>query len=120
MKVLIIDDSRDILEIGKLVLEMNGYQVSTASSGTEALMVLGQLDLPDLILLDMRMEDMSGTEFIIYLEKKMPKVANSVPIVFLTALNEVPSTRAIGFIKKPFDIQNFAALVGQFIAQERE
>lgn len=116
-RVLIVDDSPDILEIGRLVLELNGYLVSTASSGTEALAFLDQQNLPDLILLDMRMEDMSGIEFLKNLEEKQSEVLDRVPIVFLSAVNEIPQTQAVGLIKKPFDIQTFPALVCRFIGQ---
>ena len=60
-KVLIADDEPDILEILKYNLEKEGYQVSTAKDGNEAL-DKAKLYQPDLIVLDMMMPKKSGME----------------------------------------------------------
>ena len=94
---------------------MEGYKVLTASGGEEALSVLGEITQPDLILLDMRMQDMSGPEFLAVLEERQPEILEKVPVVFLSAMNEVPVSKAVGFIKKPFDIDEFLESVLRFI-----
>jgi CheY-like chemotaxis protein len=113
--VLIIDDTADLLELQKTVLEMDDFEVFTAQSGDEAFKILAQIDQPDLILLDVRMDDMSGPEFLELLEKKMPEIMNLVPVAFLTAMNEVPEGRVVGFIRKPFDVEKFLEAVHRFI-----
>ncbi len=113
--VLIVDDSTDQLELNKHILELADYEVFTAMSGTEALVVLDEIARPDLILLDMRMEDMSGPEFLLALEEKRPEIIENVPVVFLTALDQVPISKAVGFIKKPFDLDRFLESVHGFI-----
>ena len=113
--ILVIDDNSDMLELQKTILEMNGYEVFTAQSGGEALKILGEIKEPDLILLDMRMEDMSGTDFLLMLEEKKPEIIKDVPVVFHTALDEVPASKAAGFIRKARDIGKYVEDVRRFI-----
>lgn len=62
-KILIVEDEQMLLEVYKLVLEAQGYTVSTAMNGVEALEVIKKFK-PDLILLDMFMPIMDGKEFL--------------------------------------------------------
>jgi CheY-like chemotaxis protein len=117
--ILIIDDTADLLDVQKTILEMDNFEVFTAQSGTEALKVLAQIDQPDLILLDVQMEDMSGPEFLDLLEKKMPEIMKAVPVVFLTGMDNVPKEKVVGFIRKPFDIEMFLEEVHRFIDMEQ-
>ena len=113
--VLVIDDNPDALELNKILLGLAGYDVFTAESGEEAVQVLSEINEPNLILLDMKLGDMSGVEFLFILEEKNPEIIQHVPVVFLTGMNEVPETKAIGFIRKPADKDNFLKAVSQFI-----
>ncbi len=115
MSILIIDDSDDMLDIQKTVLEMNDFDVFTAQSGTEALKVLARIDQPDLILLDVSLEDMSGPEFLGLLEKKMPEIMNKVPVAFVTGMEMVPEKRVVGTIQKPFVIGEYLEAVHRLI-----
>jgi DNA-binding response OmpR family regulator len=60
-KILWIEDETDILEIGKDLLEEEGYAVSTAADGVEGLKKIYEIR-PDLIILDMNLPKMSGME----------------------------------------------------------
>ena len=113
--ILVIDDDAALLEVNKTILEMEDYEVFIALSGAVALSLLEKIAQPDLNLLDMRMADMSGPEFLLELEAKRPKIIESVPVVFLTAMNKVPESKAIGFIRKPYDIDKFLVAVHRFI-----
>jgi CheY-like chemotaxis protein len=113
--ILVVDDNADILELHKTLLEIGEYEVFTAQSGSEAFSVLAQIDAPDLILLDLLMEDMSGPEFLLLLEEKRPEIIDSVPVVLLTAMDEVPSSKAMGFIQKPTQMNEFLAAVHRYI-----
>lgn len=113
--VLVIDDSFDTLALQKLLLELEGFEVFTAQSGTEALAVLSKIDEPNLILLDMQMDDMTGAEFLTILEERRPEIIEDVPVVFVTGLDEVPKSRAVGFIRKPADMDHFLKAVHGFI-----
>ena len=112
---LIIDDNQDILVCDKIVLERAGYEVLTASSGEEGLTALVKGAAPDLILLDMRMYDMSGLEFIKDLEKQRPEILRNVPVVFFTNMSEVPESKASGFIRKDKGIDGLLEGVHHFL-----
>lgn len=114
-KILIIDDNADQLHLCKTILSMDDYEVVTALSGRQALALLSEIEAPDLILLDMQMEDMSGPEFLIMLEEKRPETFKIVPVVFLTAMDKVPESKAVGFIRKPYDFDKFLSAVHRFI-----
>ncbi len=113
--ILIVDDNVELLDLTKMILEANGYHVVTALSGKEALTLLAKIDKLDLILLDMRMEDMSGPEFIVRLERELPEIFGSVPVVFISGEENIPISKASGFIRKPFDMTEFLATVRRYI-----
>lgn len=113
--ILVIDDSVDMLELLKIMLQPEGFEVVTAESGTEAFFLLSKMDAPNLILLDMQMEDMTGLQFLDLLAEKKQKIFNTVPIVFLTGVDEVPQTNAVGFIRKPADMNELIKAVHGFI-----
>lgn len=115
--ILVIDDSHDLLDLYKSILESDECRVFTAASGEDALVVLTKIAKPDLILLDMRMEDMSGPEFVLVLETKYPAIFASVPVVFLTAMDEVPECKVAGIINKVMDIDKFLADVHRYIEE---
>ncbi len=117
--ILAIDDDDDILNLNSCILEMEGYEVYTATSGPEALLVLENIALPDLILLDMKMKDCTGLDFLHSLELIRPDVIDQVPVVFLTGMDTVPKSVASGFIRKPYDALNFAEQVHSCIKNGR-
>ncbi len=91
--VLIVDDEPDILEFIRYNLQKEGYSVSSAGSGSEAL-AKARERLPDLILLDIMMPEMDGIEVCSELRAD-PRFNNTV-IAFLTARNE-DFTQIAGF-----------------------
>jgi CheY-like chemotaxis protein len=116
--VLIIDDNVDMLMLHELILEMAGYTVFTSSSGKQALTVLDEIAEPGLILLDMRMDDMSGPEFLKILELQKPEIFENVPVVYLTAMDDVPEGKHKGFLRKPIDHSKLIEAVHGFIDVE--
>jgi CheY-like chemotaxis protein len=114
-KILVIDDDEEILMLNQSLLALDDYTVFTALSGEAALALLDIIPRPDLILLDFQMEEMSGPEFLFKLEKLRPDILNKVPVVFLSAMDRIPETRAVGFIRKPFDLENLLTSVRGFI-----
>lgn len=85
VKILLVDDEPDILEIVGYNLSSGGYQVYTASNGLEAIEV-AKKELPNLIILDVMMPKMDGIEACEQL-RKLPELSNTI-ITFLTARNE--------------------------------
>jgi two-component system alkaline phosphatase synthesis response regulator PhoP len=85
IKILLVDDEQDILEIVGYNLSQEGYQIVTASNGKEAI-VKAKKELPHLIIMDVMMPEMDGMEACENI-RKMPEL-NNVIIAFLTARNE--------------------------------
>lgn len=85
IKVLVVDDEPDIVEILKYNLEKEGYQVETAEDGIKGVKV-AQKFLPDVILLDIMMPKQDGVETCLQL-RATPELKNTF-IIFLTARME--------------------------------
>lgn len=78
-KIFIIEDNSEIVELLKIFLGQEGFEVSSASSAEEALEKFSQIS-PDLMILDINLPGMSGFDFIPLIRKK-----TEVPILCLTA-----------------------------------
>jgi two-component system alkaline phosphatase synthesis response regulator PhoP len=85
IKILLVDDEQDILEIVGYNLSLEGYQVITASNGKDAI-IKAKKELPHLIILDVMMPDMDGIEACENI-RKFPELENTI-ITFLTARSE--------------------------------
>ena len=99
MKVLIVDDDYSVLDAVRETLEDEGYEVSIAANGLEALKDLREGGRPCLILLDLMMPVMNGWEF--RREQLSDSLLASIPTVIVTAyvgpipngLGEAPKVR---------------------------
>jgi len=91
-KILVIDDDPDILDAVTMILESQGYAVTTARDGLEGLTNL-KADNPDLIILDLMMPKMDG--FAVCKELQDPRWARyrDIPILILTSVREDASRR---------------------------
>lgn len=85
LKILLVDDEKDILEIVGYNLSQEGYQIITAENGVEALKK-AKKELPNLIILDVMMPEMDGIETCERI-REMPALKDTV-ITFLTARGE--------------------------------
>lgn len=85
IKILLVDDEPDILEILEYNLAQEGYQISTANNGKEAV-TKAKKELPHLIILDVMMPEMDGIEACEQI-RKIPELQQTI-ITFLTARNE--------------------------------
>lgn len=112
--ILIIEDDEDILDMLKISLEMEGYQVSIAKNGREGLEILPQMPKPCLILLDLMMPVMDGWAFAEALGKDT--VLAAIPVVVVTAFAEKVGspTQASAVIKKPIDLDLLFRIVGKY------
>ena len=113
-RVLIVEDEPDIRELVVHHLKREGYQVSVAASGEEALRQV-QASPPDLVLLDLMMPAMNGLEVCRRLRKD--PVTASLPIVMLTAKGD-EIDRVLGleigaddYVVKPFSPKELLARV---------
>jgi diguanylate cyclase (GGDEF)-like protein len=106
--ILIVDDTRENLDVLAIMLRRNGYKVRQAINGKIALMGV-KSSPPDIILLDIKMPDMDGYAVCKHL-KSSPETAD-IPVIFLSALDEVwDKVKAfkvggVDYIGKPFQIE---------------
>lgn len=101
--ILVVDDEPRIVEAVGMNLELEGYQVSSASNGYEALQKLTK-DLPDLVILDVMMPEVDGFETL----RKIREVS-TVPVIMLTVRGEeIDKVKGLDlgaddYITKPFN-----------------
>lgn len=85
IKILLVDDEQDILEIVSYNLSQEGYQIITATNGKEAI-TKAKKELPQLIILDVMMPEMDGIEACENI-RRIPELESTI-ITFLTARSE--------------------------------
>lgn len=87
-KILIVDDEQTIRELFKYVFEDAGHEVSLANNGREALAAV-QDGLPDFMVLDVAMPEMSGKEFVLELKRlsAADRALETIPFVVMTGEN---------------------------------
>lgn len=105
-RILVVDDTKDVLQVVSRRLQSWGYEAITADSGEEGLRIAEE-QVPDLILLDIMMPKLKGREVCARL-KANPKT-QKIPVIFLTALGLADHVKAgmdLGaedYIVKPFE-----------------
>lgn len=115
MRILVVDDNRDILELVQRVLLTYGYDVVIARDGLEALQQDANTS-PDLIVLDVNLPVLDGWEVC-----RRIKGRRDVPIMLLTVRAEradIESSREAGaddHLPKPFDIAEFLDRINQLM-----
>ncbi|MDX8401845.1 MAG: response regulator [Mariprofundaceae bacterium] len=110
-RILIVDDNQLNLELAADVLEMHGFEVATAGSGQEGVERARQWR-PDLILMDLRMPEISGLDALQML--KADEGTKDVPVAVLTASamkgdeERLLNSGFSAYLSKPIDPSNFA------------
>ncbi|GHO89888.1 response regulator transcription factor [Dictyobacter formicarum] len=106
LKVLVVDDEDNIIELIRLGLRYEGFQVEVASDGEQGIALAQRID-PDLVILDVMMPGIDGLEVCRRLRGN--PTTRDVPILMLTAKDEVGDrilglqTGADDYLTKPFD-----------------
>jgi two-component system nitrogen regulation response regulator GlnG len=119
--ILVIDDDSALRYSLRRVLTAHGYKVSEAGSGEEALAIVGQLK-PDVILLDNRMEGMSGIETLQHLHNAYPDGLIILMTAFGTTQTAIEAMKygAFDYVMKPFDLPKILSLVGKAVQSIRD
>ena len=117
--ILIAEDDLGFRDTLEDVLVEEGHRVSVARNGAEALAVLGGLEPPVLILLDMNMPVMDGMTFLSHLERRPDREQREVVImsaaVEVELLGHAPGV--LKALKKPFDLEEILVLAEAFAAR---
>jgi CheY-like chemotaxis protein len=119
-RVLIVDDNENNLMLEKDLLEVAGFEVFLAKNATDGI-ASARKEKPDIIIMDMRLPDMRGSEAAKIL--RQDKETSDIPIVFVTASvmvgerEEINAITNSGFIGKPINTRTFAKEISQFIKE---
>ena len=117
-KALVVDDNGNNLLLEKDLMEVAGFEVFEAEDASSGI-AIARKEKPDIIIMDMRLPDMSGFEAAKIL--RQDKETRNIPIVFVTASVMAEGREAIknitnsGFIGKQINTRTFAKEVSQFI-----
>ncbi len=117
-KALVVDDNGNNLLLEKDLLEVAGFEVFEAETAADG-MAIARRKKPDIIIMDVRLPDMRGTEAARIL--RQGKETGDIPIVFVTASvmaegrEEAQAITNTGFIGKPINTRTFAKEISQFI-----
>jgi CheY-like chemotaxis protein len=115
--IMVVDDNDMNLALLAKILELEGYQVTQAHNGIEAIQLVIQ-KMPDMAILDVMMPDMDGYELCRTL--RQPPIKAEIPIILLTAMNSdgeqtlAMDAGANEIWSKPFDMEMFRRKIGDF------
>jgi len=117
-KALVVDDNANNLMLEKDLLEVAGFEVFVAENASSGI-ALARKEKPDIIIMDMRLPDMRGSEaakmLLQYSETR------DIPIVFVTAsvlaegIEEIKAIPNAVFIGKPINTRTFAKEISKFV-----
>jgi len=118
--VLIVDDEAAIRESLQTLLEMEGYQVETASTALQGLERIGEREF-DLILLDLALPDRNGIDLLADLRIHNPQLSIIMITAYGTVENAVSAMQAgaVNFVQKPWDNEKLLADVRAAVARHR-
>jgi len=120
-KILLVDDEPEIVKVTAFRLRKAGYEVTTLSSGQEALEYLGRPEnKPDLILLDVFMPGLDGYQTCKTI-KDNPDL-RQIPVVFFTASSgqsrleqQIKELGATDYVIKPFELEDLLDKISRYI-----
>lgn len=119
-RILLVDDDKNFREIAREILVLDGFQVTEASNGFEAIESFRNSQ-PDLVILDLNMPEMDGMEATIAINAINP----SIPVIILTGEREMISTPdafrlgAHYFLTKPPDYNELIAIIKVAISRQK-
>jgi two-component system response regulator AtoC len=112
--ILLVDDEDTIRLFLEKTLREEGYEALTAATGTEAL-ELTRSELPDLVLLDLKLPDMSGLDVLKQIKEEVPEVC----VIMLTAFGDIETAvtamkkGAFDFVSKPVNLEELLITIGK-------
>ena len=115
-KILVIDDEKNIREIFSLLLEEKGYLVEAADTGRGGV-ARAQRFIPDIVLLDMNLPDISGLETLTRVKASVPQTAIIIITAFGTIRNAVEATKlgAYAYLEKPVDNEELLLIISRLL-----
>jgi CheY-like chemotaxis protein len=124
-QILVVEDHPESVELLRMILEDEGYSVQSVATGRRAIQAVSAPSSdetpdspPDLILLDLRLPDMTGVEVVRELQENLPEVP---PVVFLSAdspqsLKEAARSVGASSVRKPFNLDELFKVIDSALA----
>lgn len=115
--ILVVDDHTAMRSTLRDILQDEGYEVQSASSGEEAVDVFEGGNF-DAVLMDVRMKGINGVEAF----RRMKSLSNSVKVILMSAFSvdeikeESLEEGAVAFLPKPLDMENLIDLIGETVS----
>ena len=115
--ILVVDDHSAMRSTLRDILQDEGYEVQSASSGEEAVDVFQGGNF-DAVLMDVRMQGINGVEAF----RRMKSLSNSVKVILMSAFSvdeikeESLEEGAVAFLPKPLDMENLIDLIGETVS----
>jgi two-component system response regulator HydG len=119
MKILVVDDDRRMVKTTCDVLRIKGYEATGVFSGEEAIETV-KADLPDCVLMDLKMPGMNGVKTL----RKMKEIAPQLDVVLMSAYAtdeleaEAKALGAYAVLPKPFNLQNMLSFLALLRKEE--
>jgi DNA-binding NtrC family response regulator len=118
--ILVVDDQESIRHFIQKALEDEGYEVASAATGGDAIRMI-ETDLPDLVLLDLRLPDTHGLDVL----KRAKEVADELTVIIMTAFGDVESAvramkmGAFDYVTKPIHLEQLSLLVEKGLESQK-
>src|SRR5262245_5688426 len=128
-QILVVEDHPESAELLRMILEDEGYSVQSVETGRRAIQAVSAPSSdeipdppPDLILLDLRLPDMTGVDVVREMQENLPEVP---PVIFLSADSPQSlkgAARSVGAasVRKPFDFDELFEAIMRALAKSRD
>ena len=118
-KIFVIDDNSDIVEVTVAVLQLAKFDVTGFTSAKDVLERLRNGDVPDLVITDMRMPEIGGSDFCRSVRADLG--LRDLKLVFFTASSDanhalLEESQVLGFIFKPFDNDDLVKQIDHYLS----
>ena len=120
-KILVVEDVLETAEMLCIYLEFCGYEVRSTGWGKDVMEICRE-NHPDLIILDIQLPDTDG--YAVYRELSSTEQTSHIPVIFLTRIIDddlkaaSQKTKKLGYISKPFDLDELGRRVRDALSQE--
>jgi DNA-binding response OmpR family regulator len=113
-RVLIADDEPHVRELLRSFLAREGYEVAAVATGEQALDAVPTFE-PDVVLVDMVMPGLSGTDVLIALRR----TSATVPVILISAHDVIAGEAFFSVLRKPFSLRTMANVVAAAVDHRR-
>ena len=119
LRILVVDDDDGVQKLVSTLLQRSNMEAISAMSASEAAQLLRQTPLPDLMLLDIMLPEISGIDFLKQMRSK--SVFDKLPVIILSALADPKTIRAgldagaDRYLTKPYLVNNLVKTINEVL-----